>query len=240
MKTWAIGDVHGCGHTLVTLLQRMGPGAADHIIFLGDLIDRGKNHKLIFETLDEIQRSVATLTLIKGNHEQALLDAIEESRKVPTKKSWFSRQTPQPKLDTWLKFGGTALLNEFKIKSPAELPEQIINTLNKTVLYCETEKYLLVHAGFNFNADDIFQDEKSMLWVREFEVDLAKTKGKKVIHGHVPVGLELIRETVETNRFNFIDLDNGCYLKSTQGMGNLVALELNSMNLLVQSNIEKE
>jgi len=240
MKTWAIGDVHGCGHTLATLLQRIGPGADDHVIFLGDLIDRGKNHKLIFETLDELKNSIAKLTLLRGNHEQALIDAIEESDKTPAKKGWFSRQPALPKLDAWLKFGGTSLLQEYKVKLPGELPEALKQTLNQMELYTQTDEFILVHAGFNFLIDNIFEDEKAMLWIREFEVDLAKTEGKKVIHGHVPVGLELIRETINTNRFNFIDLDNGCYMKSSSGMGNLVALELNSRNLMVQSNLEKE
>ena len=37
----AIGDVHGCARTLDTLLERLYLQPEDHLIFVGDYIDRG-------------------------------------------------------------------------------------------------------------------------------------------------------------------------------------------------------
>jgi len=77
-----------------------------------------------------------------------------------------------------------------------------------------------------------------MMWIREFDVDLSKTKGRRVVHGHVPVSLDLIKQTLEQPNFGFIDLDNGCFYRDRPGMGNLVALDLNEGTLIVQPNIE--
>ena len=77
-----------------------------------------------------------------------------------------------------------------------------------------------------------------MRWIRDFTVDLKKTNGKKVIHGHVPVQLDLIRESISNKNYSFIDLDNGCVFKNRKGMGNLIALELTTKELIIQPNID--
>ena len=74
-----------------------------------------------------------------------------------------------------------------------------------------------------------------MIWIREFDVKPAKINNKKVIHGHVPVNLEFIDMAVNAADSRYIDLDNGIYFSNRAGYGNLVALELNSMEYVVQS-----
>ena len=49
--------------------------------------------------------------------------------------------------------------------------------------YFELDKYILVHAGMNFNIDNPFEDLRSMIWVRNFKVDFNKTEGRRIIHG---------------------------------------------------------
>ena len=41
MRTLAIGDIHGCLTQLDALLDAIAPTPDDHLIFLGDYIDRG-------------------------------------------------------------------------------------------------------------------------------------------------------------------------------------------------------
>ncbi|MCK4288924.1 MAG: hypothetical protein KAW86_06950 [Bacteroidales bacterium] len=43
---------------------------------------------------------------------------------------------------------------------------------------------------------------------------------------------------VKNENYNFIDLDNGVYMDSREGFGNLVALELNYRELAIQHNVE--
>jgi serine/threonine protein phosphatase 1 len=98
--------------------------------------------------------------------------------------------------------------------------------------------FLLVHAGLNFNIENPFDDEHSMLWIKEYKVDRVKAGFRKLIHGHVPVSLDFIDLLRTSNGFDFIDLDNGIYMPLKEGFGNLVSLELTSMELKVQNNVD--
>ena len=111
--------------------------------------------------------------------------------------------------------------------------------MRKGEFFIELDKYILVHAGLNFNIPNPFEDVNSMMWVRDFKVDIDKTGGKKIIHGHVPVEYSLIENLIRSNNYNFIALDNGVYYKSSRdGFGNLMALNIDTMELLAQPNID--
>jgi serine/threonine protein phosphatase 1 len=77
-----------------------------------------------------------------------------------------------------------------------------------------------------------------MLWIRDYEIDSSKVANKRIVHGHVPVSLEFIDLSIRNNNYKFIDLDNGCYMTKKDGFGNLVALELNSLEYKVQYNLD--
>lgn len=236
MKTWAIGDVHGCGITLQSLLHRLGPGQGDHVIFLGDIIDRGKTMQHAWKAIQDLQKSKVQVTLLRGNHEDALLNALEEE-KNPPKRKLFKKHIPIA-LNTWKSFGGAEVLKSFSASKPSDLPADFLEFIASSRFYLELEKFMLVHAGFNFKHEPFYEDVQSMMWLREFDVDLAKTGGRRVLHGHVPVSLDLIQQTLEQTAFHFIDLDNGCVYRDRSGMGNLVALDLDTETLHIQPNIE--
>lgn len=105
--------------------------------------------------------------------------------------------------------------------------------------YIELDSFILVHAGLNFGMKDLFADKHAMLWIKDYKVDLKKTGSRKLIHGHVPVSLDFIDLLKSSgSNFNFIDLDNGIYMKNKAGFGNLVALELTSMEMKIQPNVD--
>ena len=131
-------------------------------------------------------------------------------------------------------------MKSFGIKNPSDLPEEYIRWMKELEYYIELDDYLIVHAGFDFSVDDPFKDEQSMLWIREFKPDKEKLKGKRVIHGHVPIDLEMVYHLKEHLSYQFIDLDNGIYMTDREGFGNLVALELNSRDLAIQYNLDME
>ncbi|MBE0646580.1 MAG: serine/threonine protein phosphatase, partial [Bacteroidales bacterium] len=56
------------------------------------------------------------------------------------------------------------------------------------------------------------------------------------IHGHVPVNMGLITLAVKNKFYKFIDIDNGPYMQGRTGFGNLVALELTEMQMVIQDN----
>ena len=72
MKTIIIGDVHGCLDELNQLLLELAPTEYDHLIFIGDLIDRGPDSAGVVERVVEL--SVRhRVSLILGNHEEKFL-----------------------------------------------------------------------------------------------------------------------------------------------------------------------
>ncbi len=42
-QVYIIGDVHGCYTTLMQLIEQLPNKEKSHLIFVGDLIDRGKD-----------------------------------------------------------------------------------------------------------------------------------------------------------------------------------------------------
>lgn len=61
-----IGDIHACSVELEELLERIGPGADDSIIALGDIFDRGPDNRKILELF----KGDARFLSLKGNHER--------------------------------------------------------------------------------------------------------------------------------------------------------------------------
>ena len=43
----AIGDIHGCARTLDALLKLLESQTDDHLIFIGDYMDRGPDSKAL-------------------------------------------------------------------------------------------------------------------------------------------------------------------------------------------------
>lgn len=91
-----IGDVHGEGDKLIGLLHRLGyiktNGVYRHpdrqAIFVGDLIDRGKQHVDVLKIVRRMQKAGAA-QVIMGNHE---FNAIAYASKDPAHPGHFIRE----------------------------------------------------------------------------------------------------------------------------------------------------
>lgn len=236
MGTWAIGDIHGCYKTLRELIEKkIQPTTLDTLIFVGDYIDRGPSSRQVIDYIIDLEAQGIQIIPLQGNHEELLLKNYQWEMNPP-KSLFFKKKNPFA--DTWYSTGANETLASFGVQRVTEIPETYIQWITNTQLFAEEEKFLVVHAGFNFQRANIFEDTASMKWIRQFEPDLNKTGGKRIIHGHVPVPIEVIRHCTETQDLGFIDIDNGCVYKGREGMGNLVALNLKTLEILVQPNIE--
>ena len=71
-KTLIIGDVHGCIDELLELMQQLAPSANDHIIFIGDLIDRGPDSIGVLRQVVQWSKHFH-VQLVLGNHEEKFL-----------------------------------------------------------------------------------------------------------------------------------------------------------------------
>ena len=104
--------------------------------------------------------------------------------------------------------------------------------------YYKLDHFILVHAGLDFKEEDPLSEYMSMIFARNYEVDLVKTKGRIVIHGHTPIPLnEIERQIKIRKKLGRINLDNGCVykrnaLEADRDLGRLCALNLDSMELV--------
>lgn len=85
MATYAIGDIQGCYQELLNLLEqiRFNP-AQDHLLFTGDLVNRGPES---LETLRFVKDLGDSATVVLGNHDLHLLaiaSGTEKARKGDT------------------------------------------------------------------------------------------------------------------------------------------------------------
>lgn len=231
-KRWVIPDIHGCVNTLKQLIEtNVQPAKEDSIYFLGDYIDRGPDGKGVIDYIMSFQNEGFDIQYLIGNHEYYCINAHEQD-----KHRWLTKSSIQRE---WERYGAKMTLNSFGVKRPRDIDEKYIEWMSKGKYYIELDDFILVHAGMNFDIPNPFDDTMSMLWVRDFKVDPIRIGCKKIIHGHVPVEYSLIQLFIDSGGYDFIALDNGVYYRDQKvGFGNLMALELNSMELIAQPNVD--
>lgn len=233
-KRWIIPDIHGCAKTLQALIEELiRPARYDELYFLGDYIDRGPQSKGVIDYIRRLQNDEFSITLLKGNHEDFLLELYDAEQKSRSK--WWHHFANR-KLMAWNSIGGKKTLESFGVGQVGEIPAEYIEWMRLLKYYVILEDFVLVHAGLNFELDNPFDDTRAMLWLRDYEIRPEKIGNRRIIHGHVPVHMELITLAVNQKNYKFIDLDNGPYISGKDGFGNLVALELSTMNMVIQDN----
>jgi serine/threonine protein phosphatase 1 len=235
-QTWIFPDVHGYVKTLRMLFLQIRPSKEDHLIFLGDYIDRGPDAKGVIDFVMELQQEGYQIDALKGNHESYMIETYRVE--LTRRKGLFAGKNSQK--EAWFEHGGRETLASFHQKDLRKVPPEYIRWMDERPLYLILDGYVIVHAGLNFKIDNPFDDTFAMLWVKDFEIIPEKIDHRILIHGHTPVSHEFILETLENDQFGFIDLDNGVYMKGREGFGNLMALELHSRQLVVQPAIDDD
>lgn len=221
-RRFAIGDVHGCSRTLRKMVEevlRLKP--YDTLYLLGDYIDRGPDSLGALDYLLDLQVSGFDIRPLRGNHEEMLLRAVSDPS---ARNIWYGN-------------GGWGTMRELGIDSPESIPQRYIDFLAKLPYLLITKDYVFVHAGLDFQAHDPLRDTPTqfMIWSRSGQVDPAKLGGRTLVTGHTVTPLFAIRNSLATSH---ITIDNGCYSKGEICCGALVALNLDTLELLVQENIE--
>lgn len=221
-RTFVIGDVHGCSATLKELLDSIcGININDKLIFVGDLIDKGPDSKAVLDYVLKLKELNYEITYIRGNHEQMMLNSLDNAKAM---KDWFRN-------------GGKNTLDNFDVYHPGFIEDKYIDFILSSKYYCLMDKFVVTHAGLNFNIDNPFNDTAKMLSARGDYCDSEKIGNRKLIVGHTPTSLDKIKSSIY---HSLIKIDGGCvYHKQVQGLGYLVALELESLELFHLQNIEE-
>jgi serine/threonine protein phosphatase 1 len=128
----AIGDVHGCVHALETILESIRPTADDELVFLGDLVDQGRDTRDVIQRVLEL-RSACRVVVVRGNHEEMMLAARDDEQAF----------------GFWERCGGFAAINSYRYGGTlADIPEEHWQFVESTVLYHETDDFIFTHANY--------------------------------------------------------------------------------------------
>jgi serine/threonine protein phosphatase 1 len=219
-RTYVIGDIHGCADTLRRLVDgTLRAAPTDRIILLGDLIDRGPDSKGVLDFIFELRQRGLSVSSVRGNHEEMCLKASDEP--------YY--------LSLWTANGGLATLESFQADGPGDIPHRYREFLESLPLYILLDDFVIVHAGLNFDPPNPFDDTSAMLWTRSYYVDQQRIGGRRLICGHTPTLRSQLEILLDSSK---IMLDNGCVFVGRPEMGCLAALELGSMTVQYQENID--
>ena len=206
MSLIAIGDIHGCVATLNDLLRLLAPSREDHLIFIGDYIDRGPDSKGVIDLCLRL-KAEHECTFLRGNHEAAMLSHLAG---VDT--------------TTWLHHGGAAtLLSYMDGRKRVVMPREHMAFLQETRLFHDTPSFFFVHAGVcperSIEENIRHLDEDVFLMGRAHLTAKHVAWEKTVVFGHTPVPAPLFRD-------GMIAIDTGCVYPARPGLGRLTAVRL--------------
>lgn len=210
-RLYVVGDIHGRVDLLAELHRLILKDAAASdakryvVVYLGDYIDRGPDSKGVVDLLLRNPLPGFQAVHLKGNHEQALLDFLDD---------------PGIGQD-WLGFGGDATLASYGIKLPSwaidesslrraqvelrhSMPRDHGDFYRGLRLTHEEGDYFMVHAGVRPGVPLAAQSDDDLLWIRNEFLLSERGFGKLVVHGHTISDAPQIR-------FNRIGIDTGAF-----------------------------
>jgi serine/threonine protein phosphatase 1 len=164
----AIGDVHGCVHALDAVLEPIAPTSDDRIVFLGDMIDQGKETREVLERIIAMKRQ-CEVVLIQGNHEEMMFAAREDEKA----------------LRYWENCGGVQTINSYNFCGTlADIPPEHWALLDTCVPYYETDDSILTHANYQPELTMDQQSEFTLRWDLFDPTRQPHFSGKTVVVGH--------------------------------------------------------
>lgn len=198
-RTIALGDIHGCSLALDALIQAIDPGPDDLLIPLGDFIDRGPDSRGVIDRLIGLTAR-CQLVPILGNHDQLLLDALDDP---------YAHEN-------WLEFGGTATLESYG-GSLAQVPEAHLDFCRSCLDYFETATHIFTHARYDEPLPMGRQPELALRWESLRDgMPGPHGSGKVVILGHSSQ-----KDGAILDGGHFVCIDTYCY-----GGGWLTAMDV--------------
>ncbi|HLG15810.1 MAG TPA: metallophosphoesterase family protein [Blastocatellia bacterium] len=205
MATYVIGDIHGRSHLLDQLFRDVPWDLnRDGLVFLGDLIDRGDDAPGVVERVMKLAASNANVVVLRGNHEQMLLDCLDHGDL-----QWL---IPDNGGLMTLKAYGMEL-GQIRELSDIRIPDAHVEFMRGLPYYHEDEQAIYVHAGLIPGEPAAETSPDVLMWTRD--IDFFKNySGKLCFFGHTPTNY-LPREG-RRRRFG-VYIHGGCVGVDTSG-----------------------
>lgn len=222
---YAIGDIHGGSNTFRSLLDTLSLKHSDRLYLMGDYVDRGNDSKGVLDTILQLMEAGYDVRPLRGNHDEMMLRSFTGDH---DDFSWY-----------WNKGWGQFTLASFGADSLEEVPARYLTLLDALPLILMEDDFVFVHAALNMDADDPLTQTTAteMLWGDVLDSKPKKLGGRTLITGHTIRPIPLIEISMTTNR---IYLDNGAFTNQLPDLGNLLALNLDTMELTLQPWLDGE
>jgi serine/threonine protein phosphatase 1 len=132
-RTLAIGDIHGCLDLFEAVLQSVVPTPDDHLVLLGDYVDRGPDPGRVIRRIIRLA-GTHHVTALMGNHEQMMLAARDSHNQLA---DWLGNGGDQT-LRSYAGVRGT--LRDVPVDHWHFLSDRLVD-------YLETDTHIFVHAN---------------------------------------------------------------------------------------------
>jgi serine/threonine protein phosphatase 1 len=172
MRLLALGDSHGCTIAFDKLMQMVRLQPDDHLVSLGDYVDRGPDSKGMIDRLLAIHGR-GQLVALRGNHDQMMLEAC---------KGYLEKRE-------WELCGGTTTLASYDGNAGnwiENIPKEHWSFIEEVCIdWYETDSHFFVHA----NVDPALPLSDQPLYMLHWEKLLESkphVSGKIMICGHTP------------------------------------------------------
>jgi len=181
MKSFVIGDIHGCERELRYLIDGLPLGQGDRLVFLGDYIDRGPDSSGVVSFLVELPKQLSSIEFVflKGNHEDMFLSFLGIGG---------------AHADMFLINGGKATAASYGIVTDKPSAQEVLSVLPSEHLtfyqllrpFYLMEPFLCVHAGIDPEKSLTKQTEEELLWIRNKFIFASHRLPYTVLFGHTP------------------------------------------------------
>lgn len=213
-RTLVVGDIHGGYRALLQILERANVTTEDTLIFLGDYMDGWSESPEVLDFLIQLNQT-HTCIFIKGNHDELVIDWLEERFENINESMWF-------------KHGGKATVEAYANIDKVKKKEHIAFLKELKNYYLDSENRLFIHAGFtNLHGVEYEYFPKLFYWDRtlwEMALAMDETLGKEdllypnrlkiyseIYIGHTPT--TRIGQTVPVNKACIWNIDTGAAFK---------------------------
>jgi serine/threonine protein phosphatase 1 len=190
MKTFVVGDIHGrCAQLLGLLDMLPREESTDKLVFLGDLIDRGPDVPGCVEHVRSLCSSnPENVICLRGNHEQMLLDFLDEANMTWVTTTTGGDQTFRQYTDRALRLRTEADFDTARDLLAEKVPVNQIEFFRQLPLYHEDDYAMYVHAGLEDGKHPSESSPHALLWTRDMGF-YKSYFGKPCVFGHTPTPL---------------------------------------------------
>lgn len=206
---YAVGDIHGSTTLLDRVLNQIAASGdtQDPVVFLGDYVDRGDDSAGTLSRLYDLSRDTSRCWIfLRGNHEQLLLDFLDEPEK--TGPFWLMAGGRQTLASYGLALPGRPMVSDDFVGLSKKLREHLgaeIEYWLRTLPFSwQSGNLFLSHAGTDPALDLDKQNTDTLLWGHGSAPARPRPDGIWSVQGHVIMEKPLISQ-------GRIFLDTGAY-----------------------------